>query len=126
MTTVIVTVHSAKELHLEDFFKNDPYVEAWFDKDYKQRTSTVENSNFPTWEEDLTLLIPEGSSDYKLRLRVMDEDTFTSDDQIGKGKLDISPLLDGEVDVMEEEVDLPAKLGLSSHGTIQVTVRLGE
>lgn len=86
------------------------YSEAWFDEKYKQRTSVIKNSNNPQWDEILTFNIPEGSRDHKLYLKVYDKDLL-SNDKIGEGKLDIKRLLTGEAAVLEEDVNLPAKLG---------------
>ncbi|CAO3615608.1 unnamed protein product [Cunninghamella echinulata] len=122
MPSIAVTIVSAKDLHREDIIKNDPFVEAWFDEDYKQRTSVIKSTNQPEWNETLTFNIPEGSRDHKLRLKVLDKDLIGTD-KIGEGKLDIKPLLVGETEVMREEVNLPAKLGLTSHGTVNVIVR---
>ncbi|CAO3615604.1 unnamed protein product [Cunninghamella echinulata] len=121
MPAVAVTILSGKELHREDINHNDAYVEAWFDKEYKQRTSVKSNTSTPEWNETLTFNIPEGSHDHKLYIKVLDKDTLDTD-KIGEGKLDVSPLLRGETGVLEEEINLPAKLGLTSHGKIRVSI----
>ena len=56
--TLQVTVVEARNLKDEDTIgKNDPYVELYFDDDYKQRTSTQKDTNAPTWNETLTLSV---------------------------------------------------------------------
>ncbi|CAO3609353.1 unnamed protein product [Cunninghamella blakesleeana] len=123
MPTVNVTIVSARELHREDINNNDAFVEAWLDEHYKQRTSVIKNASLPEWNETLSFNVPEGSNDHKLYLKVLDKDTFSAD-KVGEGKLDIRPVLSGEVPVLEEEVNLPAKLGLTSHGKVLVRVSL--
>jgi len=54
--TLEVTIVEGRDLKDEDIVgKNDAFVEVYFDKDYKQRTSTIRNSNNPTWNEKLIL-----------------------------------------------------------------------
>jgi Ca2+-dependent lipid-binding protein len=51
-----VTIVDGRNLKDEDIVgKNDAYVEVYLDKNYKQRTKTVQNSNNPTWIEKFTL-----------------------------------------------------------------------
>ena len=51
-----VTVVAGRNLKDEDIVgKNDAYVELYLDKDYKQRTTTVSNTNDPTWNQKFTL-----------------------------------------------------------------------
>ena len=35
--------------------QNDAYIELYMDKDYKQRTSTIKDTNSPTWNETFNL-----------------------------------------------------------------------
>ena len=54
--TLQVTVVEARNLKDEDTLgQNDAYVELYFDKDYKQRTTTIKDTNSPTWNETFTL-----------------------------------------------------------------------
>lgn len=54
--TLQVTVVEARNLKDEDTIgQNDPYVELYFDDDYKQRTSTQKDTNSPTWNETFNL-----------------------------------------------------------------------
>ncbi|KAI7849752.1 C2 domain-containing protein [Circinella umbellata] len=117
-----VTLHEAKDLKSEDLFgKNDPYVEMWLDDDYKQRSSEVSNSNNPVWNETFTFNITEGSSDKKLYLKVLDKDLVGSD-KIGDAKVDLKDIVLGGGE-FNEWVKLPAKLGLSSHGELLLTIQ---
>jgi Ca2+-dependent lipid-binding protein len=51
-----VTIVEGRNLKDEDVIgKNDAYVELYLDKDYKQRTTTIKNSNNPVWNEKFTL-----------------------------------------------------------------------
>ncbi|ORZ22201.1 C2 domain-containing protein [Absidia repens] len=115
-----VTVVEAKNLHKEDLFKNDPFVEIYFDEKYKQRTQEVKSSNEPTWNETFTFNITEGSSDHKLRIKVLDKDTIGSD-KIGEGKLDVAEAYEGQI--IDTWIKLPAKLGLTSHGEVHLVAQ---
>jgi len=54
--TLTVTVVEARKLKDKDIIgKDDAYVELYLDKDYKQRTATVKDTNTPSWNETFTL-----------------------------------------------------------------------
>ena len=56
--TLEVTIVAGRHLKDEDIAgKNDAYIELYLDKDYKQRTTTVHNSNDPVWNEKFTLFV---------------------------------------------------------------------
>ncbi|KAI8375009.1 C2 domain-containing protein, partial [Choanephora cucurbitarum] len=110
----------ARNLHDEDLIgQNDAFVELYIDEDYKQKTSVVDNSNNPVWNETFTFNLEEGR-DHKLYFNVIDKDLIGSDD-IGEGKLDFKEALEGTP--IDTWVDLPAKLGLTSHGEVHVYVQ---
>jgi Ca2+-dependent lipid-binding protein len=51
-----VTVVAGRNLKDKDTFgQDDAYVELYMDKDYKQRTTTVKDTNSPTWNQTFTL-----------------------------------------------------------------------
>jgi len=51
-----VTVVEGRNLKDKDAFgQNDSYIELYLDKDYKQRTSTVKDTNSPAWNETFNL-----------------------------------------------------------------------
>jgi Ca2+-dependent lipid-binding protein len=51
-----VTIVEARKLQDKDIVgKDDAYVELYLDKDYKQRTTTIKDSNSPIWNETFTL-----------------------------------------------------------------------
>jgi Ca2+-dependent lipid-binding protein len=51
-----VTVVEGRNLTNKDKFgKNDPFIELYSDKDYKQKTSTIKNSNTTVWYEKFHL-----------------------------------------------------------------------
>ncbi|KAI7868328.1 C2 domain-containing protein [Spinellus fusiger] len=113
-----VTVIEARDLHGEDLIgKNDPYVELWLNSDYKQRTSELNNTNDPVWNQSFTFLMEQGSSLHKLYIKVMDKDLIGSD-KIGETKVDFSDVLKGQP--LDTWVKLPAKLGLTSHGEVHL------
>ena len=54
--TLQVTVVEGRNLKDKDALgQNDAYIELYVDKDYKQRTSTLKDTNSPTWNETFTL-----------------------------------------------------------------------
>ena len=54
--TLQVTVVEARKLKDEDVAgNNDAYIELYVDKDYKQRTATVKDTNNPKWNTTLNL-----------------------------------------------------------------------
>lgn len=54
--TLRVTIVEGRKLKDKDVVgKDDAYVELYLDKHYKQRTTTIKNSNSPTWNETFTL-----------------------------------------------------------------------
>ncbi|KAL0076628.1 C2 domain-containing protein [Phycomyces blakesleeanus] len=117
-----VTVIEARDLHSEDTFgTNDPFIELWLDEEYKQRTSEVQSSNEPTWNETFTFNIEEGSSLHKIYFKVLDKD-LVGDDTVGKAKLDVSEAISSGTPI-DTWVSLPAHLGLSSHGEVHFFVQ---
>ncbi|CAF3613508.1 unnamed protein product [Rotaria sp. Silwood1] len=93
--------------HLKDrdiVGQNDAYVEIYLDKKYKQRTTTISNSNNPRWNERFTFNLQKG--DDTIHFDVYDADVVGRD-SIGSGKFN-------------EWIKLTAKFGLSSHGEIHV------
>ncbi|KAI7898187.1 C2 domain-containing protein [Cokeromyces recurvatus] len=115
--TLNVTIIEARKLHGEDLIgKNDPYVELWVDDDYKQRTTTISNTNDPVWNQTFTFPLNEGRK-HKLYLKVFDKDTIGSD-TIGEAKFDFESAFNGVP--IDTWVKLPAKLGLTSHGEVHI------
>jgi len=54
--TLQVTVVEGRNLKDTDAFgQNDAYIELYLDKDYKQRTSIIKDTNSPAWNETFTL-----------------------------------------------------------------------
>ena len=97
--------------------KNDAYVEVYLDKKYKQRTTTVSNSNDPVWNQRFTFNIQNG--DDTIHFDVYDQDVGDKD-SIGSCKVKLKHVFDdGKYD---EWVKLPAMFGLSSHGEIHVVM----
>ncbi|CAF2083028.1 unnamed protein product [Rotaria magnacalcarata] len=92
--------------HLKDrdvVGQNDAYVEIYLDKKYKQRTTTISNSNNPTWNERFTFNLQKG--DDNIHFDVYDADVVGRD-SIGSGKTKLKHVFDdGKFD---EWVKLPA------------------
>ncbi|CEP07009.1 hypothetical protein [Parasitella parasitica] len=118
--TLNVTLVEGKNLHGEDLVgKNDPYVELWLNKDYKQRSETVQDNNNPVWNKTFTFQINQGSSEHKLYFKVCDKDKV-GEDKIGDGHLNISEVFKNQE--LDTWGDLPAKMGLSSHGKLHFII----
>jgi Ca2+-dependent lipid-binding protein len=114
--TLEVIVAAGRRLKDEDTFgKNDAYVELYIDKKYKQRTTTISNTNDPVWNERFTFNIHHG--DDTIHFHVYDAD-IANTDSVGSCKIKLKHVFDdGKFD---EWVKLPAMFGLSSHGEIHV------
>jgi len=54
--TLQVVVVEGRNLKDKDILgQNDAYIELYLDKAYKQRTSTIKDTNSPTWNETFNL-----------------------------------------------------------------------
>jgi len=114
--TLEVIIVEGRDLKDQDLVgQNDAYVEIYLDKKYKQRTTTISNSNHPVWNERFTFNLQKG--DDTIHFHVYDADVVGRD-SIGSAKTKLKHVFDdGKFD---EWVKLPAHLGLSSHGEIHV------
>ncbi|ORY95593.1 C2 domain-containing protein [Syncephalastrum racemosum] len=120
--TLTVRVLEADNLKKEDTFgTNDAYVEVWLDKEYKQRTETLKDTENPNWDQTFTFPIEEGSKHHELYLKVLDKDV-TDSEKIGEGKTDFSSVLNEQGQEIDTWVKLPAHLHLSSHGQVHVKI----
>ncbi|CAF0946188.1 unnamed protein product [Adineta ricciae] len=118
MPTGTLEVIIVEGRHLKDrdlIGQNDAYVEIYLDKKYKQRTTTISNSNNPVWNERFTFNIHKG--DDTIHFDVYDAD-LVGRDSIGNGKVKLKHVFDDNR--FDEWVKLPAHLGLASHGEIHV------
>lgn len=95
------------------------YSELWIDSDYKQRTTELEDTNNPVWDQQFTFNVPEDNSFHDLYLEVLDKEFIGSDD-IGKASIDFRSVYEG--DVIDEWVSLPAWLGLASRGEVHIRI----
>ncbi len=51
-----VTVVEGRNLKDKDTLgQNDAYIELYLEKDYKQRTTTIKDTNSPAWNQTFTL-----------------------------------------------------------------------
>lgn len=79
-----------------DFWhKMDPYVVVRY-RGQERKTSVARgHGGNPKWNEKLTLKAeyPGAGGDYKLHLRIMDKDTFSSDDFLGQTEIYVEDLL---------------------------------
>lgn len=111
-----VIVVEARDLKDKDTVgQSDPFVEVFIDKKYKQRTTTIQNSHHPVWNERFTFNIH--PDDEAIHFAVYDDDVGDKD-SIGTGKVKLKHVFDdGKFD---DWVKLPAHLGLSVHGELHV------
>ncbi|CAF0946010.1 unnamed protein product [Adineta ricciae] len=118
MPTGTLEVIIVEGRHLKDrdlIGQNDAYVEIYLDKKYKQRTTTISNSNNPVWNERFTFNIHKNED--TIHFDVYDAD-LVGRDSIGNGKVKLKHVFDDNR--FDEWVKLPAHLGLGSHGEIHV------
>jgi len=117
--TLAVKFLEARNLKDEDIVgHNDVYIEAWTDKDYKQRTSTKSGTDNPTWNETLTFNVIDNKK--KLHFKVLDKDKL-SDDKIGEAEINLDHVFStGKFDGW---VKLPKLLGLMSNGEVHVNIQ---
>ncbi|KAJ8420596.1 hypothetical protein Cgig2_032772 [Carnegiea gigantea] len=91
-----ILVIEAHDLPCHDLLhKMDPYVVVRY-KGQERKTSVARRQGGnPKWNEKLRLRAeyPGSGSDYKLNLRIMDKDTFSSDDFIGEATIYVEDLL---------------------------------
>ncbi|KAJ3280341.1 hypothetical protein HK104_000740 [Borealophlyctis nickersoniae] len=114
-----VTVIEARNLKDHDTIgEGDPYVELWIDEDYKQKTSTVNNSNNPVYNETFTFNLTSGK--HKLHMRAFDKDVVGKD-EIGKGTLDFGAVVNGGTPI-DTWVNLKGLI--RSKGEVHVLARL--
>lgn len=86
----------AHDLPSHDFLhKMDPYVVVRYKGQERKTTVARRQGGNPKWNEKLRLMAeyPGSGSDYKLNLRIMDKDTFSSDDFIGEATIYVEDLL---------------------------------
>ncbi|KAJ8662691.1 hypothetical protein O0I10_001655 [Lichtheimia ornata] len=114
-----VTIYEAKDLKDQDMIgKNDPFIELWVDENHKQRTSEAKNTNNPVYNETFAFTVRQGVK-HKLYLKVKDKDILGTD-KIGEAKIDLQDVFNGSV--FDDWINLPAMLGLSSHGKVHLRV----
>ncbi|KAK8662427.1 hypothetical protein V6N13_092001 [Hibiscus sabdariffa] len=86
----------AKGLENKDFLgKMDPYVIIQYKGQERESSVARGKGSNPTWREKFTFKAeyPGSGDDYKLVLKIMDKDTFSSDDFIGEATIYVKDLL---------------------------------
>ncbi|KAJ3280950.1 Synaptotagmin-7 [Borealophlyctis nickersoniae] len=119
MSRIEVTVVEARKLKDEDTVggSNDPYIELWFDEDYKQKTSSQKSTNDPVWNEQFTFNL---TGKHTLHLKAVDKDVGDTD-KIGEGKIDLGGVVNGGSPV-DTWVNLKGMI--RSHGEVHIVARL--
>ncbi|CAF0852488.1 unnamed protein product [Rotaria sp. Silwood1] len=119
--TLQVTVVEARNLKDQDTLgQNDAYIELYLDKDYKQRTTTIKDTNSPTWNETFTFNLQKGED--TLHIKVYDDDVVGKD-SIGSAKVSLKKVQQAGGQ-LNDWIKLPAHLGLGSHGEVHLILRL--
>ena len=78
-----VTIIGADNLINADMFdKSDPYCIVFWNGKRVGKTSTIDNTTYPRWNEDFTITLPESGEGF-LRCELYDHDMFGGDDPLG-------------------------------------------
>lgn len=98
MTIGTMEVHlvSARGLKNTDLLGNiDPYVLVQYKGQERKSNIARGQGNNPVWDEKLTFRAeyPGGDGEYKLVLKIMDHDNFSSDDYLGEAVIYLKDLL---------------------------------
>ncbi|CAN8254515.1 unnamed protein product [Cochlearia groenlandica] len=102
-----VSLISGKGLKRSDFLgKVDPYVEIQYKGQTRKSSVDKDGGRNPTWNDTLKWRaeFPGSGSDYKLIIKVMDHDTFSSDDFIGATTVYVKELLEMGVEKGNSEL----------------------
>ncbi|CAF1482468.1 unnamed protein product [Adineta ricciae] len=114
-TLEVIIVEGRRLKDKDTVGQSDPYVEIYIEKGYKQRTTTLSNTNDPVWNERFVFNVH--PNDDTIHFAVYDSDVADKD-EIGTGKVKLKNVFDdGKFD---DWVKLPAHLGLSNHGDLHV------
>ncbi|KAG8651340.1 16 kDa phloem protein 1 isoform X2 [Manihot esculenta] len=100
-----VQLLNAKGLRGTDFLgKIDPYVIVKYKN--QERESSVAGGGNPVWDEKIAFKVeyPGQGADYKLILKIMDKDTFSTDDFLGQATIYVKDLLELGVEKGSAEI----------------------
>lgn len=105
--TLEVLLVDAKGLHDTHFlWKMDPYCIIKCRSEEQKSSVASRQGTHPEWKEKFVFDLPEGVSD--LNIRIMDKDTFTSDDFIGEAIIPLQGLFEaGSLPTTPYNVVLP-------------------
>ncbi|KAM0945158.1 putative C2 domain-containing protein [Dioscorea sansibarensis] len=124
--TLEVLLVGAKGLGDTDFFSNmDPYA-ILICRTKEQRSSIASGKGSdPEWNETFMFTLSDHASE--LRIRIMDSDTFSSDDFVGEAKIPLEPLFIEQIlrpavynVVKDQEYRGEIKVGLTFTPTCEV------
>ncbi|RXI08943.1 hypothetical protein DVH24_023087 [Malus domestica] len=89
----LVSAKGLGETHL--FSRMDPYVVIEYKGQERKSSVAREQGSSPEWNEKFTFRAeyPGSGGEYKITLKIMDQDTFTSDDFIGQATIYVKELL---------------------------------
>ncbi|CAF2599744.1 unnamed protein product [Rotaria sp. Silwood2] len=117
--TLQVTIVEGRQLKTKDTFgENDAYAEVYLDKDYKQRTKLIKDSNNPTWNETFSFNLKKGQDE--LKIDVYDDD-IVGRDLIGSIKVNLQKHVIGK-GRLDLWLNFPVGISRSSNGAIHVII----
>ncbi|CAF1633198.1 unnamed protein product [Adineta ricciae] len=118
--TLLVTIVEGRNLKDEDIVdKNDAYVELCVNEDYKQRTTTIQSSKNPTWNQKFIFYLKKCEDN--LYVHVYDEDDGVKD-PIGSASIDLKKHVFDKTGY-DAWIKLPAIPGVRSKGEIHVILK---
>uniref|UniRef100_A0A7N0UST7 C2 domain-containing protein n=1 Tax=Kalanchoe fedtschenkoi TaxID=63787 RepID=A0A7N0UST7_KALFE len=92
-----VRLVEAKGLEDKDFLGGmDPYVLIQYRSQEHKSSVAREDGENPVWNEEFSFRIeyPGADDEYKLRLKIMDKDTFSADDFVGEATIYLKDLFE--------------------------------
>eukprot|EP01049_Picozoa_sp_SAG25_P000385 SAG25_NODE_13_length_24452_cov_18.893976_17_plen_1151_part_00 len=115
----IVTVISAHDLINADVLdKSDPYCVLTWNGKQVGKTSVVDNTCFPRWNESFTIALPE-SREGLLKIELFDEDTFGKDDPLGTVEIKLGGKSNPEAIRAQADYSFPDER-YTGHVTLQI------
>ncbi|ORZ12029.1 C2 domain-containing protein [Lobosporangium transversale] len=101
--------------------RNDPFIEMWLEKPYKQRSKDTKGQD-PVFDETFCFYVRPGQN--KLYVRAVDKDTF-SNDKIGQTTISLDQVMaSGESPA--QDYKLPKWFGISDNGSVNIQLKFVE
>ncbi|KAF9403122.1 hypothetical protein BGZ94_004720, partial [Podila epigama] len=107
--------HATKLTDKDTFGENDPFVEMWLDKSYKQRSKDTKGVN-PRFNETFCFYVRPGQD--RLYVKAVDRDTLRND-KIGEATIPLSNVFQTGREG-PKDYKLPKWLGFSDNGSVNM------